>query len=80
MVDTKNCSNPECPNENPQPVGNFGVNNSAPSGRAYYCRTCAYLAQRKYKEAHPEQTRKWRRAYVERNKLRNQQRVANLVD
>jgi hypothetical protein len=64
----------------PQPVGNFGVNNSTPSGLAHYCKKCASKAAAAWKKAHPERAKAWRTAYVERNKARNQARRDAAVD
>ncbi len=75
LIPTKVCSNPQCEHAGePQPFDNFGRNDSVASGLSYYCRTCASRSQQAWKKAHPEQAKKWRREYIERNKARNKAR------
>lgn len=40
MNTIKNCSNSECPKENPQPVANFNKRSNRPSGKHSICKTC----------------------------------------
>jgi hypothetical protein len=44
--DLKSCSNPDCPNDNPQPVTNFARRKSSVDGRRGECRDCLNKRQR----------------------------------
>ena len=39
----KNCTNPTCPNQNPQPYSNFSKSKENPDGHTFYCKTCANI-------------------------------------
>jgi hypothetical protein len=42
----KSCSNPDCPNDNPQPISNFARRKSSVDGRRGECRDCLNKRQR----------------------------------
>ena len=46
--ETKSCTNPKCPKQNPQLIGEFNKNAARPSGRESRCRTCTTQAQRDF--------------------------------
>ena len=46
--ETKSCTNPKCPRQNPQLIGEFNKNAARPSGRESRCRTCTTQAQRDF--------------------------------
>lgn len=72
LIPSKVCSNPHCEHAGePQPLDNFGRNDSVASGISYYCRSCASRSQSAWKKANPEKAKQWRRDYIERNKARN---------
>lgn len=54
------------------PVSAFGDNCNNADGKSTYCKECARAIQRDWKAANADKVRKWRRAYVERVKARNQ--------
>lgn len=78
---TKICSSKDCDHGGgQQPIDNFGRNDAAPDGHAYYCRKCASRTQATWKKAHPEKAKQWRKNYVERNKAKNRARRAAAAD
>ena len=46
---TKTCTNPECAQENPQPLEKFSIKTSAPDGHRYMCKECCKAYQEKYR-------------------------------
>jgi len=51
VEETQVCSNPQCPKQNPQLIGEFNKNAARPSGHKSRCRTCTAQAQRDRKVA-----------------------------
>lgn len=75
LVPSKICSDPECAHAGePQPLDNFGRNDSIASGISYYCRACTARRNLKWRKANPEKAKAARRAYIERNRARNRAR------
>lgn len=68
----KNCSNPDCPNKNPQSLKNFGKNPTKSDGVNNRCKACyhaAYVrtyAQKAKRDRIRAQNRAWRDANKER--------------
>jgi len=68
----KRCSCPDCEQGGrPQPLTNFGINNSSPDGYHWYCKACNNAKQKKWKEANADKVRAGRKSYNERMKKRN---------
>lgn len=60
---TKNCSNPNCKQQNPQPLENFHKDSHRKDGLRSRCKACQKEATKKYNDAHKEERAMRQREY-----------------
>lgn len=59
----KSCSNPECPEDNPQPLTNFHKQSMGKHGRNARCRVCVTKAQVDREKNNPQTMRRRRNSH-----------------
>lgn len=66
----KTCSNPDCPNQNPQPIENFHIDSKKKDGHRSRCKVCELECAKEYRDAHKaERAQKQRAYYAEKSDI-----------